>query len=163
MYQNTLINIMADCTDLFNEIVCFTPDEANVITTAPISLFVVAKFDNDGSNPSYVYTDAQMQVVDISTLGTGTLNAGVCVVEPLPTPAVSYEKLCDLKDDGTDVKFYRQCLTSFDRQGNPTTVVTDFEEDKTTAYVVEGTVTPCPVACPPLQNSGLQTAWADLV
>ena len=157
---------MANCNFLEQAIVCFTPDATNTTTTTPLSLFVVAKYPEEGGDPSFVYTDANLAVVDISTLGVGTLSAGQCPVTP---PVVEWFPMCDVFTDPvtnvtTKTKFFRQCLTFFDQATlEPTTTVSDFEEDKQTPYTLLGEAQTCPEECPPLVNTGVVTSWGELM
>lgn len=151
---------MSSCFDIQPIISCFVPTDA---TVAPVSLLQHLKFPTGGGAPSVILTTAEdtSTPLDPATyLGGGTLTAGAC---QLPSPDIEWVLQCELLADGTKVKFYRRCLTTFDALSVPTTAVADFEEDKVTPYVVvdESAVGVCPPDCPPLANAGLQTSWAD--
>lgn len=99
------------------------------------------------------FADADGTPIDTSG---GTVAAGACPVIPAD---VEWELLQDVDEDGVATEFFRRSVTTFDAAGSPTTVVTDFELDKTTAYTVTGDVTGSGNSCSPATAVGVVATW----
>lgn len=85
-----------------------------------------------------------------------TVSPGACAVS---APDIEWEKMCDVQPDGSVVEFYHRIVTVFDAAAVPTSVVTDLQMDKVTAYVVTGTVAVCDQECDVIAPVGLVSTW----
>lgn len=118
----------------------------------PVSVTIHYTYDNAGA-PGMHITDITGAVIAGAT--AANTSVGACAVA---SPDVEWLSLCDV-NAGVSTKFERRSITSFAPDGTPTTVTTDFEQDRVTAYVATGTVGEC--ACDPLPAAqrGIQAAW----
>lgn len=108
---------------------------------------------------AFTSTDAET-AIDTSA---GIVTLGACpVAMALASPDVEYTKLCDRQADGSIVEFYSRTLTTFDATNTPTTQVDNFALDKTTPYVIAGTVQACDEGCDLQGSVGLITNWNQL-
>lgn len=139
------------CTQLATAEACFNNGTSNQTVIAHYEYGV----NEDGETILVAtrFTDAAGVPLDTST---GTVSAGACPVIPAD---VEWERLADVQEDGTRVEFFRRSVTTFDSVGTPTTVVTDFELDKTTPYTVTGTVEGPVDSCGPATAVGVVATW----
>lgn len=135
------------CTDVETQLACFVDN-----TGTPKTVEFNTVYNSNGSVKAAYYLDETGTVVDTSS---GTVTLGACAVA---APDVEWELLCDVLDDGTVVEFFRRSITRFNADGTviDPVEVADFEEDKTTAYTVEGEIKECP-ACGEPVSLGLIT------
>lgn len=140
-----------NCKELATALVCYNDGTGNQTLVAHY------EYGKDAAGATILvatrYTGADGAVVDTSG---GTVVAGACAVA---SPDVEWKTLCDVQADGTSVEFCRRSITSFDANGNATTVTSDFEIDQVTPYVPTGTVEDCNQECPPETAQGVLTTW----
>ena len=94
--------------------------------------------------------------VPIALAAGETVSPGACAVA---SPDIEWEKMCDVQADGSIIEFYHRIVTVFDASAAATVVVTDWELDKMTAYVVTGTVSSCNQDCDVVAPVGLVATW----
>jgi hypothetical protein len=100
------------------------------------------------------YTDAAGVPI---VLGAGeSVAPGPCATIP---PDVEWEKLCDKAATGVVTEFFRRSITSFNSAGVASVVASDWQLDKTTAYVPAGTVGACQQDCDAKTAAGVVTTW----
>jgi hypothetical protein len=92
----------------------------------------------------------------------GTLTAGACPMAAVASPDVEWLTQCDRLADNSLVVFICRTITQFNAAGTPSVAVDNFQLDKVTPYIVQGTVEDCS-DCGVVTVLGALTDWADLV
>jgi hypothetical protein len=140
-----------NCNDFSTGLVCFNDGAVNQTLVAHY------QYGIDATGKAILvatrYTDASGVVIDTSA---GTVTAGACALIPAD---VEFALLCDIQSNGSVVEFLRRSVTTFDSVGVPTLTVTNWELDKTTAYVITGTVGACNQDCDAAVPLGVLTSW----
>jgi hypothetical protein len=147
---------MAKCIETRPIVACYTPSGG-----VPRTIYAHVVYE-DGIPIGTAYTEA----TDIETpinvdFGLGdVVSAGAC---PVASPDVEWVKMCDKQLDGTVVKFVCRTVTYFDTTGEiSSTVVDNFELDKTTPYAPTGEVGDCKSDCEKIGTVGSITDWSVL-